>query len=168
MTVWVHWFVGAFVCAQSDAKEQVRFVLRKSRIIQCFESGVNERKLQVFRRMFGMILANDAGFQRAFVGTSSLAVRMDRAFIGFAPFAGFQIDPAATGDARIPSAQSSSGCAFPPWVKPMAEMPDEAIPLRNRLLIGQKACFARKLQHRAKRLKIRESACAEPTGPPRR
>jgi Fic family protein len=52
VTAWVHWFVGVVVQAQRDAEAQVRFVLRKSKFLQRFESVLNERQLKVVRRMF--------------------------------------------------------------------------------------------------------------------
>lgn len=56
---WVRWFVGVVLSAQREAGEQVRFVLRKSRFFQRFETELNERQLKVVRRMFE---AGPAGF----------------------------------------------------------------------------------------------------------
>ncbi len=51
VTAWVHWFVSVIVQSQRDAEAQVRFVLRKAKFLQRFESGLNERQLKVVRRM---------------------------------------------------------------------------------------------------------------------
>ena len=59
MSDWVRWFVGVVLSAQREAGEQVRFVLRKSRFFQRFETELNERQLKVVRRMFE---AGPAGF----------------------------------------------------------------------------------------------------------
>lgn len=60
VTGWVEWFVGRVVRAQSDAEEQIRFVLAKSKFFQRFEVHLNERQLKVIRRMFD---AGPAGFE---------------------------------------------------------------------------------------------------------
>jgi hypothetical protein len=50
VTAWIHWFVGVVVQAQRDAGHQIRFVLRKSRFFQRFETELTERQLKVVRR----------------------------------------------------------------------------------------------------------------------
>jgi Fic family protein len=52
VTAWIDWFVGVVVHAQRDAGDQVRFVLRKSKFFQRFQTELNERQLKIVRRMF--------------------------------------------------------------------------------------------------------------------
>ncbi len=52
VTAWIQWFVGVVAHAQCEAGNQVRFVVRKSRFFQQFETQLNERQIKVVRRMF--------------------------------------------------------------------------------------------------------------------
>ncbi|MGK0240719.1 MAG: Fic family protein [Candidatus Pelagisphaera sp.] len=48
---WIHYFVKMALVAQEDAERQVEFVLRKTKFFDCFRSDLNDRQLNVIRRM---------------------------------------------------------------------------------------------------------------------
>ncbi len=50
-TAWVHWFVGIALEAQIQAEEQIDFTLKKTRLFDRVRDQLNERQMQVLRRM---------------------------------------------------------------------------------------------------------------------
>lgn len=49
---WVSWFVNLVLQAQTDAENQIRFVLQKSKFFQKFENRFNQRQKKVVQRLF--------------------------------------------------------------------------------------------------------------------
>lgn len=60
ITEWLDYFIGVVLTAQLDAEAQVRFVLKKAKFFQRFESELNERQLKVIRRVLD---AGPGGFE---------------------------------------------------------------------------------------------------------
>ena len=52
ITSWVKWFVNMALAAQIHAEEQIDFTLKKTRLFDRFRDQLNERQLQIVRRMF--------------------------------------------------------------------------------------------------------------------
>ncbi len=52
ITSWVKWFVNMALVAQIHAEEQIDFTLKKTRLFDRFRDQLNERQLQIVRRMF--------------------------------------------------------------------------------------------------------------------
>ena len=51
ITPWVRWFVDTALEAQIQAEEQIDFTLKKTRLFDRFRGRLNERQLQILRRM---------------------------------------------------------------------------------------------------------------------
>jgi Fic family protein len=51
ITPWIKWFVNIALAAQIHAEEQIDFTLKKTRLFDQFRDQLNERQLQVVRRM---------------------------------------------------------------------------------------------------------------------
>lgn len=51
ITPWVTWFVNVVLEAQIQAEEQIDFTLKKTRLFDRFTQQLNERQLQILRRM---------------------------------------------------------------------------------------------------------------------
>jgi Fic family protein len=51
ITAWVVWFVKTALSAQIQAEEQINFTLKKTRLFDRFTDQLNERQLQIVRRM---------------------------------------------------------------------------------------------------------------------
>lgn len=51
ITPWVTWFVNVALAAQIDAEAQIDFTLRKTRLFDRFRDQLNERQLQILKRM---------------------------------------------------------------------------------------------------------------------
>jgi Fic family protein len=51
ITNWVKWFVNMALAAQIHAEEQIDFTLKKTRLFDRFRDQLNERQLQIVRRM---------------------------------------------------------------------------------------------------------------------
>ena len=51
ITAWVTWFVQTALEAQTQAEEQIDFTLKKTRLFDRFRDQLNERQLQILRRM---------------------------------------------------------------------------------------------------------------------
>jgi Fic family protein len=51
ITPWVTWFVNVVLEAQIQAEEQIDFTLKKTRLFDRFGNQLNERQLQILRRM---------------------------------------------------------------------------------------------------------------------
>lgn len=51
ITRWVKWFVSMALAAQIHAEEQIEFTLKKTRLFDRFRDQLNERQLQIVRRM---------------------------------------------------------------------------------------------------------------------
>jgi Fic family protein len=51
ITSWVKWFVNMALAAQIHAEEQIDFTLKKTRLFDRFRDQLNERQLQIVRRM---------------------------------------------------------------------------------------------------------------------
>ncbi|MBP8116187.1 MAG: Fic family protein [Nitrospira sp.] len=51
VTPWVAWFVNIALEAQIQAEEQIEFTLKKSRLFNRWKAELNERQLQILRRM---------------------------------------------------------------------------------------------------------------------
>jgi len=51
ITPWVSWFVNVVLAAQIHAEEQIDFTLKKTRLFDRFRDQLNERQLQILRRM---------------------------------------------------------------------------------------------------------------------
>src|SRR5574341_94042 len=51
ITAWVTWFVNVALAAQIHAEEQIDFTLKKTRLFDRFRYQLNERQLQILRRM---------------------------------------------------------------------------------------------------------------------
>lgn len=51
ITNWVKWFVSMALVAQIHAEEQIEFTLKKTRLFDRFRDQLNERQLQIVRRM---------------------------------------------------------------------------------------------------------------------
>lgn len=51
ITNWVKWFVSMALAAQIHAEEQIEFTLKKTRLFDRFRDQLNERQLQIVRRM---------------------------------------------------------------------------------------------------------------------
>lgn len=52
ITPWVTWFVHMALDAQTQAEEQIDFTLKKARLFDRFRNQLNERQLNILRRMF--------------------------------------------------------------------------------------------------------------------
>lgn len=51
ITPWVYWFVKIALAAQIQAEEQIEFTLKKTRLFDRYSGQLNERQLQILRRM---------------------------------------------------------------------------------------------------------------------
>ena len=51
ITPWVTWFVHMVLEAQTQAEEQIDFTLKKAKLFDRFRNQLNERQLQILRRM---------------------------------------------------------------------------------------------------------------------
>ena len=51
ITSWVTWFIDMAIAAQIQAEEQIDFTLKKTRLFDRFRDQLNERQLQILRRM---------------------------------------------------------------------------------------------------------------------
>lgn len=51
ITDWISYFVRTIVAAQTEAEEQIDFILRKARFFDRFKSLITERQLKVLKRM---------------------------------------------------------------------------------------------------------------------
>lgn len=51
ITPWVDWFVRIALAAQIQAEEQIEFTLKKTRLFDRYSEQLNERQLQILRRM---------------------------------------------------------------------------------------------------------------------
>lgn len=51
ITSWVTWFVHMVLAAQIQAEEQIDFTLKKTKLFDRFRNQLNERQLQILRRM---------------------------------------------------------------------------------------------------------------------
>ena len=51
ITPWVTWFVNVALAAQIQAEEQIDFTLKKTRLFDRFGGQLNERQLQILRRV---------------------------------------------------------------------------------------------------------------------
>lgn len=51
ITPWVSWFVNVVLEAQIQAEEQINFTLKKTRLFDRFRDQLNERQVQILRRM---------------------------------------------------------------------------------------------------------------------
>lgn len=51
ITSWVTWFINMALAAQIQAEEQIDFTLKKTRLFDRFRDQLNERQLQILRRM---------------------------------------------------------------------------------------------------------------------
>ena len=51
ITLWVDWFVRIVFAAQIQAEEQIDFTLKKTKLFDRFKDQLNERQMQILRRM---------------------------------------------------------------------------------------------------------------------
>lgn len=51
ITSWVEWFANIALSAQIQAEDQINFTLKKTRLFDRFANQLNERQLQIIRRM---------------------------------------------------------------------------------------------------------------------
>jgi Fic family protein len=51
VTVWVTWFINMVLEAQSQAEELIDFTLKKTRLFDRVRDQLNERQIQILRRM---------------------------------------------------------------------------------------------------------------------
>ncbi len=51
ITPWIIWFVNMALEAQIQAEEQIEFTLKKTKLFDCWKDQLNERQVQILRRM---------------------------------------------------------------------------------------------------------------------
>jgi Fic family protein len=52
ITPWIEYFVTTVLEAQTEAKQLINFILRKTRFFDCFKNLLHERQLKVIKKMF--------------------------------------------------------------------------------------------------------------------